>query len=798
MIPDTRMHIRMNIILCLLQLAFLFPWALGQSYVPVKNDARMKISPVIPLQAYVFNLCDVTLLDGSPFKNAMEKDAAYLLTIEPDRLLHRFHTNAGLPAKGEVYGGWESEGLSGHTLGHYLSACAMMFAGTGNMEFKRRVDYIIEELERCQRARTSGYIGAIPKEDTLFAKVARGEIKSSGFDLNGGWSPWYTVHKVMSGLVDSYLYCDNQKALNLVKGIADWAEQILKNLTNEQRLQMLNCEYGGMNDVLANVYAMTGDKKYLTLSYKFHDEFVLGQLATCIDPMPGKHSNTNVPKVIGTARRYELTGCTEDSIIASFFWNSMVQNHSYVIGGNSSYEYCGEPKKLNDRLSDNTCETCNTYNMLKLTRHLLCWHPTQELADYYERALYNHILASQNPTNGMMCYFVPLRMGTRKEFSDPFNTFTCCVGSGMENHSKYAESIYCEGADGGLYVNLFIPSVLRWKSRSILVKQETRFPESDTVVFTLAMNSAQEFPLYLREPKWTFHHVQIKINGKKISPSRNASGYIVINRNWKNADTIEFLLPMSVSTESMPDNPNRIAFLYGPIVLAGQLGATMPDPLYGSPVLLTKNRTVHDWLKPVLNEPLIYTITDVGHPINLVLKPFYKTYDQYYSVYFDYFTPADWQMRQQEYETEMKRQREIEEMTIDEFRIGEMQPERDHNLQASEQSYVGAALGRSGREARRENYFSFEMNVQQGISNALLLTYIGDDKDRKFDIQVEGKTIATVEWAGGKSGKFYDVEYPIPRDLILGRQKIKVTIEANHNKTAGRVFGCRVVRERTK
>ena len=778
----------------ILQIAICVASAFAQSYVPIINTTKMKVTPAVPLKAYAFDLRDVTLLDGSPFKNAMEKDAVFLLSLEPDRLLHRFHQNAGLPTKGEVYGGWESEGLSGHTLGHYLSACAMMYAGTGNLEFKRRVDYIIEELEQCQIARKSGYIGAIPNEDTLFARVARGEIKSSGFDLNGGWSPWYTVHKLMSGLVDAYLYCDNQKALTLVLGIADWTDLILKNLTNDQRLHMLTCEYGGMNDVLANIYALTGNKRYLELSRKFHDEFVLGQLAKRIDPMPGKHSNTNVPKTVGTARRYELTGSREDSTIASFFWETMVHNHTYVIGGNSSYEYCGKPRKLNDRLSDNTCETCNTYNMLKLTRHLFCWQPSQELADYYERALYNHILASQNPTDGMMCYFVPLRMGTKKEFSDPFNTFTCCVGSGMENHSKYAESIYYEGTDGGLYINLFIPSELHWKSNNIIVQQETRFPESDTVRLILAMKASKTFPLHIRNPQWAFNGVHIQVNGKQVVPIKDSSGYFIVHRTWKNEDRIELVMPMRLYTESIPDNPNRIAFLFGPIVLAGQLGKEMPDPVYGTPVLLTDNHNAGAWLKPVAHDALTFVLRGVGQPVNPIFKPFYETYDQYYSVYFDFFTPVEWQTRQMEYNAEKKRRNEIENITIDNFRIGEMQPERDHHLQASERSYIDAALGRSGREARRDNYFSFEMKVEPGTANSLLLTYIGDDKDRKFDITVEGRLVATVAWNGGKSNMFYDEEYPLPAELISGKQKVTIIIEANQGKTAGRIFGCRTIR----
>ena len=266
---------------------------------PGQYSSKIKAPYDIRCKAFAFDLNEVKILDG-PFKNAMDKDAAYLLIIEPDRLLNRFHKNAGLPVKGEVYGGWESEGLSGHTLGHYLSACAMLFANSGNPEFKKRVDYITDELERCQQVRKTGYVGAIPNEDSIFNKVAKGEIRSGGFDLNGGWSPWYTVHKVMAGLVDAYLCCDNQKALKVVLGMADWTENTVKNLTEEQRLKMLNCEYGGMNDVLVNIYAITGNKKYLDLSYKFHDDFVMGELAKKNDPMAGKHSNTNVPKAIAS------------------------------------------------------------------------------------------------------------------------------------------------------------------------------------------------------------------------------------------------------------------------------------------------------------------------------------------------------------------------------------------------------------------------------------------------------------------------------------------------------------------
>lgn len=772
---------------------FIINSSYSQSYIPEKNNTKIKTQPVVPVKSYAFPLSDVKLLK-SPFTKAMELDSAYLVLLSPDRLLYRFYKNAGLPVKDSVYGGWESEGLSGHTLGHYLSAASMMYVSTGNKEFKKRVDYIVAELERCQLARKTGYIGAIPNEDSIFGKVAKGEIKSSGFDLNGGWSPWYTVHKVMAGLCDAYLYCNNRKALKIVTAMADWTYNTVNHLPDSTRLKMLNCEYGGMNDVLANIYSFTGNKKYLNLSYKFYDEFVMGKLAQRMDPMPGKHSNTNVPKAIGSARQYELTGNKKDQTIASFFWETMVHNHSYVIGGNSNYEYCGEAGKLNERLSDNTCETCNTYNMLKLTRHLFAWQPSSALMDYYERALYNHILASQNPENGMMTYFVPLRMGTKKQFSDTFNTFTCCVGSGIENHSKYAEQIYSYDGKNTLFVNLFIPSVLKWKETGVVLKQETLFPESNTTFISFENLKPVYVNLRIRRPYWAGHQEHIKINGHEFKTIEDEYGYWKIGGNWKRGDKIEIRFDMNLYTEAMPDNPNRIAFKYGPLVLAGLLGKEKPDPVIGVPVLLTGNRNISDWIQTSSNS-LQFQMKGVGKPFDVKLIPFYQTYDQYYSVYWDYFTPADWEKLQADYEAEKKRIQLIEARTIDNFRIGEMQPERDHHLKASERSYVSDAMDRLGREARRDHYFEFDMKVDASLKSSLLLTYIGDDKDRKFDILVDGVKIATEEWKGGKTGKFYDVEYKIPTELISNKTKITVRIEANYGKTAGRVFAVRIIKD---
>ncbi len=376
--------------------------------------------------------------------------------------------------KAEVYGGWEKLGVSGHSLGHYLSACSMMYASSGDKRYKEKVDYIIDELAICQQARKTGYVGAIPGEDSLWDQVAAGDIRSGAL-LNGSWVPWYTLHKMLAGLVDAYQYTNNKKALDIATKFCDWIDVKFKNLTEKQFQAMLDCEQGGMNEALANMYALTGNKKYLELSYKFDHKKILDPLADGEDILPGKHANTQIPKVIGAIRQYELTGNEKEEKTADFFWQTVVDHHSYVIGGNSNFEHFDEPDKLSDNLSDNTTETCNSYNMLKLTRHLFALNADAHYMDYYERTLYNHILASINPETGMTCYYVPLASDGMKTYATPTESFWCCTGTGMENHVKYGNTIYAKGNDGSLYVNLFIPSTLGWKERNMQTNDYENF-----------------------------------------------------------------------------------------------------------------------------------------------------------------------------------------------------------------------------------------------------------------------------------------------------------------------------------
>lgn len=767
---------------------------ISQSYIPDKSNSLFKIQPVVDVKAYAFNLEDVTLLD-SEFSMARQADVNYLLVIEPDRLLSQFRSHAGLEPKVPRYGGWESEGLAGHTLGHYLSACSMEYAVSKNEEFLKRVNYVVDELALCQEARKTGYVGAIPKEDSAFYEVSKGNIRSRGFDLNGMWSPWYTIHKIMAGLLDAYQYCKNPKALEVELGIADWTEFILKDLDDAQIQKMLLCEYGGMNEVLVNTYALTGEKKYLDLSYKFHDRVVLDSLASGVDILPGRHSNTQIPKVTGAVRRYEVTGHTKDYLIGDFFWKTVVQHHSYAPGGNSNYEYFSAPDTLSDKLTDNTMETCNTYNMLKLTRHLFALNPNSGLMDYYERALYNHILASQNRSSGMVCYFVPLRMGTRKEFSDEFNTFTCCVGSGIENHVKYGESIYFKGNDGSLYVNLFIPSVLTWKEKNIKVTLKGNIPSDKTISLMVETRNPQKLTMRVREPYWAKGNVVIKVNGKLVSEHKLQDGYLLITRTWKNKDVLEVSMEPTLHTIEMPDNPSRKAYFFGPVLLAGDLGVTEPDPMNGTTVLVTADSDLENQFTRVDGNTIMFNTKRTGVPHDVLLKPFYEFDAEYYNVYWDVFTPDEWRDEQKRYEEKKRTAYEMESSTIDILRVGEMQPERDHNFEG-EKLENGEAHTRKFRVANDGGYFSFDMKVVPGFSYNLVATYWGmDNRGRTFDILVDGEKIVTEDINKYKQSRFYDITYRIPSKLVEGKTTIKITFQAAPGNQAGPVYGVRLVKE---
>jgi len=742
-----------------------------------------------PANAAAFPLGAVRLLDG-PFKRAMDRDIAYLLRLEPDRLLSGFRREAGLEPKAEVYGGWETQGVAGHSLGHYLSACSLAWASTGDDRFAGRAAYIVDELAACQTANGNGYVGAIPKGKDAFAAVERGELQVKSFELNGIWVPWYTEHKVMAGLLDAHAYTGSEKALAVARGLADWIESVTKGLSGEQFEAMLACEHGGINESLAELYGRTGDERYLALSRRFHHKAVLGPLSQGIDCLPGLHANTQIPKITGVARRYELAGAMEDRAIASFFWDRVVQHHSYATGGHSEREHFGPPDQLSGRLGTDTTETCNTYNMLKLTKHLFCWDTACEKADFYERALYNHILGSQNPEDGMMCYFIPLKPGHFKTYSTPFDSFWCCTGTGMENHVRYGEAIYFHGEDS-LYVNLWIPSELSWEESGVAVRQETAFPETGETRLRFSCRKPVELTLFLRSPGWAAGLPTAQVNGEKCAHSAHPGGYAAIRRTWHDGDVVNYTIPMALRLEAMPDNPDRAAVLYGPLVLAAGVGPIDgPEPQV--PVLLTENRDPGAWLKPVEGNPLAFQTKGVGRPHDVELTPLYAMHGQRYNVYWDFLTEDAWQQREAERAAEEARLKDLDARTVDTVAIGDKASEEAHNLKG-ENTATGPHQGRVWRHAPN-GWFSYGLKVLPAAPMEILCTYWGGENQRAFDVLVDDEKIAEQRLHNDKPGEFFELAYPLPLELTRGKESVTVTFKAHPDNIAGGVFGLRTLR----
>lgn len=597
-------------------------------------------------RANAFHLADVRLLEG-PFRRAQERDAEYLLRLEPDRLLRNFRVNAGLRAKAPVYGGWESQEpwveirCQGHTLGHYLSACSLMFAATGVEQFKRRSDYVVSELRECQDAGPSGLVCAFPDGE----KPLRAVVDAKRFV----GVPWYTMHKIFAGLRDAYLYTDSRAALGVLSKLSDWAVEFTRDITDERFQRMLDTEHGGMNEVLADVYALTGEARFLALAERFCHRKLLTPLAKSRDTLDKLHSNTQIPKVVGFNRLYELTGREEYGAASRFFWRTVVERRTFATGGNGDNEHFFPPAEFLKHLSSaKTMETCCTHNMLRLTRSLFALEPAAAYADYYERALYNSILVSQDPDSGMMTYFQPVRPGYLKLYCTPTDSFWCCTGSGMENHAKYGDSIYFRG-DDALYVNLFIPSTLSWAEKGMTFTQTTRFPERDTTRLRLKVRRPSRLTLNVRHPSWC-QTVTVFVNGRRHTTSRQPGGYVSVGRVWRDGDTVEVRLPMSLRAEPLPGSPEVVALLYGPIVLAGRLGREGLTPgadiivnerTYGDvlnakvevPVLVGDAREVVSRIKPSKGEALTFRTEGIGRPHDVTLIPFYRVAHERYNLY---------------------------------------------------------------------------------------------------------------------------------------------------------------------
>jgi hypothetical protein len=752
----------------------------------VEGPSKLKVPAAVPLQARAFPLEDVRLLDG-PFWRAMQLDRHYLLSLDVDRLLHNFRVNAGLPSAAQPLGGWEEPKgeLRGHFVGHYLTACALMYASTGDQRLKDKGDAVVAGLAQCQARLGSGYLSAYPEE--FFDRVEA---------LQRVWAPYYTLHKIYAGLLDMYVYCDNQQALDVCRKFADWAIARNARLSDEQMQKMLGNEHGGMNEVLANLYGLTGEGKYLEIAHRFNHAAVLDPASQRQDKLTGLHANTQIPKFIGTARLYELTGRERLKTASLFFWDTVVKERSYVIGGHSDGEVFSPKEKLSEALGPNTTETCNTYNVLKLTRHLFCWEPQAEYADYYERALYNHILASQNPATGMMCYYVPLRSGSHKAYNTPLDSFWCCTGTGIENHAKYGDSIYFHN-DTTLWVNLFIASELNWRAKGLKLRQETRYPEEGASRLVFTADTPVELSLKIRHPYWAVSGFEIKVNGEKAADFSTPGSYATVSRTWKTGDTVEIVMPFHLHAEGFRDNPKRQAFMHGPLVLCAEV--EMEKPL---PVVVTDGGTVLDSSSAVPGKPSTFRGSseafrflgaERGRPV--LLEPFYKMHgERRYVVYWDLLTPAQWQGRQEEYQAEQARLKALEARTVDRVSIGDPRSERDHQFQG-EKTDAGAFGGRNWRHATDGGWFSYTLKVLPDEPQELCVTYWGSDSGgREFDVLVDGERLATQKLENNKPERFYGEVYALPKKLIENKSSVTVRFQAQPGKTAGGVFGCAVLK----
>lgn len=599
------------------------------------------IKPQIQVKAYSFDLSDIKLLD-SRFKENMERDGKWLLSIDNKQLLHSWRVNAGMSTNGRSFGGWEGLDveLRGHSLGHVLSGLALMYASTDEIAYKSKADSLVSALAEIQKVlNQGGYISAFPQN--LVNRAIEGKPV---------WAPWYTLHKVMEGLIDMYQYTGNKQALNVVVKMSDWAYHKLENLSPEQLAIMHKTEFGGMMEAAYNLYSITGNVNDKKLAECFYHHSILDPLAQKEDKLARNHANTQIPKIIGEARGYELTGNERERNIAEFFWQTVIDHHTYVTGGNSDHEFFFEPDQISKHISNATTESCNTYNMLKLTRHLFTWTANVKYADYYEQALYNHILASQDPQTGMVMYFLSYLPGTFKTYCTKDNSFWCCVGTGFENHAKYGEGIYYHD-NKGIYVNLFIPSELTWKEKGIKLMQQTGYPEEATTHLTIQEIKEGNIPLYIRYPSWATSGATIKINGKNVKISQKPGSYIVLDKIWKTGDKIDITYPMSLHLVATNDNPDMAAAVYGPIVLAGDMGIegivapapyakdqldfrniSVPDNIVTT--LNINGRKLNDWLIPVNGKQLVFKTTGVASK-EITMIPYYQIDKQRYVIYWN-------------------------------------------------------------------------------------------------------------------------------------------------------------------
>lgn len=733
-----------------------------------------------------FELSQVTLLDAYE-TNAFALETAYLKSLDADKLLRGFCDIAGVESTATLYGGWENSAIKGHTLGHYLSALSHAYATSKDAELLETINHTIEVLAKCQNPET-GYLAAIP--ESHYAQIEQG-------NTSGTWVPWYTMHKIIAGLLDAYEFAGNEQALTVVSRLGDWVYSRTSNWSTATQRKVLNVEYGGMNDCLYKLYSFTKSESHLLAAHSFDELSLFDPLYQGKDILNGRHANTTIPKIIGALNRYIVLGESEAYYlqVAENFWDMVVNNHSYITGGNSEWEHFGAPNILDGERTNCNCETCNTYNMLKLSRELFKITGKRKYSDYYENTYINAILSSQNPETGMTTYFQPMATGYFKVYSSPTNHFWCCTDSGMENFSKLGDSIYYKD-ENSVYITRYTSSALSWKEKNLVITQTSDVPNTDTVTITVATDSKQPVTadIVLRVPDWCDGTPTVTINGTEYTSFSVSNGFLRISRDWKDGDSIHYTLPAKLTAYTLPDNHHAIAFKYGPLVLSADLGkrnmktsttgvnVTIPTLEFSvNDTVTVTDGTVEEWLSK-LEEQLVRTEGSLTFTLNntdcdLVFSPHYLQYKNRYGIYFRF---RDYTFAETFGEGELY-------MAVDSLPVANDQYEFSHDLVADKSS-TGAIDGHNYRDAAANGYFRYTLSVDDSTSNYLSFTCYSGDAGKSFSILVNGKKLQDITIENNTEEEFYPMILELPADLTKDKEQVIVTFKAGKEAASGGIY----------
>lgn len=750
----------------------------------------------------LFSLSDVRLKDDL-FLHAQNLNKRYVLELDADRLMAPYLKEAGLTPKKPNYTNWENSGLDGHIGGHYVSALALLYAASGDQAAYDKLDYVLKELKRCQDNLGTGYIGGVPRSQEFWTDVKQGKIRAGGFDLNGRWVPLYNIHKIYAGLRDAYTLAGREDAKDMLIKLTNWGVDLISGLTDAEIQDMLRSEHGGLNEVFADAAVIANDPRFMKLAEKFTHLQILNPLIAQKDELTGKHANTQIPKIIGAKRIADLEGRKDWDEGARFFWETVVNKRSVAIGGNSASEHFHPSTDFSNMMTNiEGPETCNTYNMMKLSTQFFQSDGQSKFVDYYERAMYNHILSSQHPEHGGLVYFTSMRPSHYRVYSQPHTSFWCCVGSGIENHSKYGELIYAH-RDNELFVNLFVGSELDWKEKGIQLIQQTIFPQEGKTTLSLKTKKSQKLALKVRYPSWVKKDgLVVKVNGKTFKSTTDEFGYISIDRKWKNNDKIVIEFPIEINVEQIPDQSPYYAYRYGPVVLAAKTNADnmtglLADDSRGGhiakgdqvslteiPHLVSNSAALEEKVEMVSPRDLRFKLNSLqvkNTETQMELMPFYKLHDSRYIIYWPKVDSSnELAERLVKYERD-NYQRRLNAITVDQIQCGQQQSESDHGIQY-DQSTIGSDNGVQWRNA--SGWFSYQMTNKNNRAKYLWISDLeGNTKD--FAVLLDGQPLKVADKR--ENGRYYL--------LPQTNDKMKVTLQGKDNLTVPKIREIRLLAE---